>query len=85
MPHQLLIGGEWRDSSDGEKFAVEDPSTGETLVEIADGTAEDAQAAMDAAAEAQAEWAASEPNLRAEILCKAFEALQRARRRARRC
>jgi succinate-semialdehyde dehydrogenase/glutarate-semialdehyde dehydrogenase len=75
VPTQVLIGGEWRDSSSGEKFAVEDPSTGETLVEVADGTPEDAQAAMDAAAEAQAEWAASEPNERAGILWKAYEAL----------
>jgi succinate-semialdehyde dehydrogenase/glutarate-semialdehyde dehydrogenase len=75
VPTQLLIGGEWRDSSSGEKFAIEDPSTGETLVEIADGTPDDAEAAMDAAAGAQAEWAASEPNLRSEILHKAFEAL----------
>jgi succinate-semialdehyde dehydrogenase / glutarate-semialdehyde dehydrogenase len=75
VPTQLLIGGEWRDAANGEKFAVEDPSTGETLVEIADGTPEDAKAAMDAAAAAQAEWATSEPNLRSEILHKAFEAL----------
>ncbi len=75
VPTQLLIGGKWRDSANGEKLAVEDPSTGETLVEIADGTPDDAQAAMDAAADAQAEWAASEPNLRSEILHNAFEAL----------
>ena len=75
VPHQLLIGGEWRDSSSGETFGVEDPSTGETLTEIADATPEDAQAAMNAAADAQAEWGASEPNLRSEILHKAFEAL----------
>jgi succinate-semialdehyde dehydrogenase/glutarate-semialdehyde dehydrogenase len=75
VPTQLLIGGEWRDSANGETLAVEDPSTGETLVEIADGTPDDAQAAMDAAAEAQAEWAVSEPNLRSEILWKAYEAL----------
>jgi succinate-semialdehyde dehydrogenase/glutarate-semialdehyde dehydrogenase len=75
VPTQLLIGGKWQDSSSGEKFAVEDPSTGEPLVEIADGTPDDAKAAMDAAADAQAEWAASEPNLRSEILHRAFEAL----------
>jgi succinate-semialdehyde dehydrogenase/glutarate-semialdehyde dehydrogenase len=75
VPTQLLIGGEWRDASGGEKFGVEDPATGETLVEIADGTPDDAKAAMDAAAGAQAEWAASEPNLRSEILHNAFEAL----------
>ena len=75
VPTQLLIGGEWRDSSNGDTLAIEDPSTGETLVEVADGTPDDAQAAMNAAADAQAEWAASEPNLRSEILWKAYEAL----------
>ena len=70
---RLLIGGEWRDASGGETFAVEDPSTGQTLCEIADGTAADARAAMDAAAGAQAEWGASPPNDRSEILQSAFE------------
>jgi succinate-semialdehyde dehydrogenase/glutarate-semialdehyde dehydrogenase len=74
-PNQLLVGGEWRDASGGEKLAVEDPSTGETLVEIADATPDDAVAALDAAVEAQAEWATSPPNERSEILYRAFEAL----------
>jgi succinate-semialdehyde dehydrogenase / glutarate-semialdehyde dehydrogenase len=72
---QLLIGGEWRDSSSGATLAVEDPSTGETLCEIADGTADDAKAALDAAVAAQADWAASAPNDRSEILRSAYEAL----------
>ncbi|MDQ3587017.1 MAG: NAD-dependent succinate-semialdehyde dehydrogenase [Actinomycetota bacterium] len=72
---QLLIGGRWRDAGDGGKLAVEDPSTGETLTEVADGTADDAKAALAAAHEAQAEWAATPPNTRSEILQKAFEAL----------
>ena len=54
-PRQLLIGGEWRDASGGETLSVEDPSTGESLCEIADATPDDAQAAIDAAADAQAE------------------------------
>ena len=72
---RLLIGGEWRDACGGETFAVENPSTGETLCEIADGTPDDAMAALDAAVAAQAEWAATTPNERTEILHKAFEAL----------
>ncbi|MGI9019891.1 MAG: NAD-dependent succinate-semialdehyde dehydrogenase [Solirubrobacterales bacterium] len=75
VPHQLLIGGEWRDASGGGRLAVEDPATGETLCEIADATPEDAQAAIDAAADAQAEWAATSPIERSEILYRAFEAL----------
>ncbi len=37
-PTQLYIGGEWRDASGGETLGVEDPSTGDTLVEVADAT-----------------------------------------------
>ena len=59
VPKQLLIGGEWRDAGNGEKFAVDDPSTGESLCEIADATADDAKAALDAACAAQEEWAAT--------------------------
>ena len=75
VPKQLFIGGEWRDASGGGTFAVEDPSTGETICEIADGGAEDAKAALDAAAAAQPEWAATPPNERGRILWKAFEQL----------
>ena len=74
-PHQLLIGGEWRDATGGGKLSVEDPSTGESLCEIADATPDDAQAAIDAACDAQAEWAASPPIERSEILYRAFEGL----------
>ncbi len=70
---RLLIGGEWRPASGGGTFEVHDPSTGEVLCEIADATADDAKAAMDAAAGAQAEWAATPPNTRSEILQSAFE------------
>ncbi len=67
----LFIGGEWRDAE--RKLPVEDPSTGETLVEVADATPEDAQAAIGAAAGMRAEWAASAPRERGEILRRAFE------------
>ena len=70
---RLLIGGEWRDATGGGTFEVHDPSNGNLLCEIADATAEDAAAAIDAAAGAQAEWAATPPNTRSEILQSAFE------------
>ena len=75
-PTQLFIGGQWRDSSDGATFGVEDPATGETLCEVADGTPQDATAALDAAVAAQADWAATAPNERSEILYRAFTAMQ---------
>ncbi len=74
-PQQLLIGGAWRDGSGGETLAVEDPATGETVCEVADATPDDAKAALDAACEAQSEWAATPPNERSEILHRAFLAL----------
>ena len=46
---QLFIGGEWRDASGGATLGVEDPSTGETIAEVADATPDDAKAALDAA------------------------------------
>jgi succinate-semialdehyde dehydrogenase/glutarate-semialdehyde dehydrogenase len=73
VERRLLIGGEWRDSSSGDTFPVEDPSNGETLCEIADGTEEDAKAAIDAACAAQEEWAATPPNDRSKLLHDAFE------------
>src|SRR5947207_3803148 len=72
---RLYIGGEWRDASGGGTLEVEDPATGEALCEIADGTEEDAGAALDAAVEMRQEWADSSPNQRSEILWKAFETL----------
>ena len=74
-PNQLFIGGEWRDASGGETLAVEDPSTGETLVEVADATPDDARAALDACVAVQDEWAAHPPRERGEILRRAFEAM----------
>ena len=72
---QLLIGGEWRDATGGGTLSVEDPSTGGTLCEIADATPDDAKAALDAACDAQAGWAASAPNDRASLLHDVFKLL----------
>jgi succinate-semialdehyde dehydrogenase / glutarate-semialdehyde dehydrogenase len=74
-PTQLYIGGEWRDASGGDTLAVEDPSTGETLVEVADASAGDATAALDAAVAVQDEWAPHPPRERGEILRRVFEAM----------
>ncbi|BCT75436.1 NAD-dependent succinate-semialdehyde dehydrogenase [Sinomonas cyclohexanicum] len=73
VPTGLLINGEWREATGGKKFAVEDPATGKTLLEIADGTSEDAVAALDAADAAQAAWARTAPRERGEILRRAFD------------
>src|SRR4051794_3598234 len=73
VPTQLFIGGEWRDASGGGTLDVEDPSTGEAIASVADATPEDARAALDAACEVQAEWAAHPPRERGEILRRSWE------------
>src|SRR3954454_14770541 len=75
VPKQLLIAGEWRDAQGGGTLGVEDPSTGETLADVADATVDDALAALAAAADIQAEWAATAPRERGEILRGAYERL----------
>ena len=75
VPRRLYIGGEWREASGGATLTVEDPATEEGLVEVADAQAQDALAALGAAAEVQQEWAASAPRERGEILRRAYEAI----------
>ena len=75
VPKNLYIGGEWRAATGGGTLPVEDPATGETLCEVADAQADDALAALTAAADRQAEWGASAPRDRGEILRGAYEAI----------
>ncbi len=73
VPTGLFINGEWRDAADGSTIDVEDPATGATLTSVASATPEDGTAALDAAAAAQRDWAATAPRERAELLRSAFE------------
>ena len=75
VPKDLFIDGKWRAGTGGGKLPVEDPSTGETLCEVADAQVDDALAALAAAADKQAEWAAWAPRERGEILRRAYEAI----------
>src|SRR5690349_16477869 len=72
---RLFIGGTWRDAGEGETFDVLDPADGSVLTPVADGTVADAVDALDAAVDAQADWAATPPRERGEILRRAFEAI----------
>jgi succinate-semialdehyde dehydrogenase / glutarate-semialdehyde dehydrogenase len=75
-PRALYIGGEWRAATGGGRLAVEDPATGQSIAEVPDATPEDALAALAAAAAAQADWRASAPRERGEILRRAYELLR---------
>jgi len=74
VPTDLLIGGSW--TATDRRFPVQDPATGETLLEVADATAADAVRALDAAVAAQDAWAATAPRTRGEILRRAWELVQ---------
>ncbi len=74
VPKQLYIGGKWVDGAKGT-LSVEDPATGESLCEVADGSTDDAEAALNAAVEAGPDWAAHAPRERGEILRRSFEAI----------
>ena len=69
----LYIGGAWRPPTGGKTIAVLNPSTERVLAQVPDATLEDAAAAIEAAAKAAPEWAASPPRKRSEILRRCFE------------
>ena len=73
VPTGLWIGGEEREAS--STFDVLNPATDEVLLSIGNATAQDGIAALDAAAGVQAEWAATAPRERGEILRSVFEAI----------
>jgi succinate-semialdehyde dehydrogenase/glutarate-semialdehyde dehydrogenase len=75
VPTELYIGGQWRPASGGGTISVEDPASTEELARIADAQADDALAALAAASEKQAQWAAHPPRERGEILRRAYEAI----------
>jgi succinate-semialdehyde dehydrogenase / glutarate-semialdehyde dehydrogenase len=71
LPLDLLVGGKAVPASDGGRFDVVDPATGDVITTVADGSVEDAIAAVDAADAAAAGWAATAPRERAEVLRRA--------------
>ncbi|TKX74912.1 aldehyde dehydrogenase family protein [Halorubrum sp. GN11_10-6_MGM] len=73
---EIYVDGEWRASESGETIAVEDPSTRETVTEVASATEADVDAAYEAAAEAQASWGEQPPARRQEVVEQFHEALE---------
>ena len=69
----LFIGGRPVPASDGGRFDVIDPATGDVFETVANGTVEDAISAVDAAAQAAPAWAATAPRERGEILRRAYQ------------
>lgn len=65
----ILIGGAWRQASDGRTISTEDPATGRELTQIARGTAADVSAAVDSAQSAfVGDWSLLTPSQRGRML-----------------
>ncbi|WMS41545.1 NAD-dependent succinate-semialdehyde dehydrogenase [Acuticoccus sp. MNP-M23] len=74
MDHtDLYIDGAFRPASDGGRFDVLNPADETVLASVASATTADADAALDAAGAAFAEWAGRTPRARSQILRRAFE------------
>lgn len=71
--HELLIDGEQRAASGGERFGVMNPATGASVASVASASRDDALAAVGAAESALPGWSATAPRERSVILRRAFE------------
>ncbi|EJD0080950.1 aldehyde dehydrogenase family protein [Escherichia coli] len=75
MQHKLLINGELV-TGEGEKQPVYNPATGDVLLEIAEASVEQVDAAVRAADAAFAEWGQTTPKARAECLLKLADVIE---------
>ena len=76
VPTDLFVAGTWRPAGGGRRLDVSDPATGSVLATVADADTDDATAAVDAAAAAAADWAATSPRSRADLLMRAFDLMR---------
>lgn len=65
---QAFVNGQWVDADSGERFAVTDPATGETLAQVPALGAAETERAIAVAQTAQRAWAAKSAKQRAAIL-----------------
>src|SRR6202050_1515885 len=70
------IGGEWKKSSSSETQAIKNPATQETLTNVPLSTAEDVNAAVNAAAAAYPDWRRTPPEERIQPLFKLKQLLE---------
>nr|WP_218680950.1 NAD-dependent succinate-semialdehyde dehydrogenase [Rhodococcus qingshengii] len=73
VPTGLWIGGRSVPAVNNAQFDVLDPATENIVATVADASVDDARLAVEKAVEASAEWAATAPRERSEILRRAFE------------
>jgi aldehyde dehydrogenase (NAD+) len=76
-----FIGGAWVAPASGEYMTTSDPSTGETIAEVAKGNTDDVEAAVAAARKAQPAWQALSGHERARYLYALARQVQKHSRR----
>jgi aldehyde dehydrogenase (NAD+) len=76
-----FIGGAWKAPSEGKYFETVDPSTGEKIAEVAQGSAADVGAAVKAARAALKGWQSLGPHARAKFLYALARQVQKHSRR----
>ncbi|MEP7285289.1 MAG: aldehyde dehydrogenase family protein [Chloroflexota bacterium] len=74
--YQMYIGGKWVNSADNKTFDDHNPFTGEVFAKVAAGKREDAKRAVEAAAAAFPEWAATPPAVRRALFLKAADVME---------
>ena len=72
---QLLIEGRWSPASSGRTFVTTSNVTGRPIARVAAATLSDVDRAVDAAADAMCEWAATNPAQRRAVLERAAQLL----------
>src|SRR5436190_5795447 len=65
-----FIGGDFVDAASGRTYEVENPATGRTIAEVAEGGIDDVDRAVAAARRAAPGWAATSPSDRKKILIR---------------
>src|SRR5215510_9202414 len=76
-----FIDGAWHEPADGLFFDSADPATGEKIATVAQGSAADIDAAVQAARNALPKWQRLSPHARARYLYALARAIQRHSRR----
>src|SRR6516164_6363076 len=76
-----FIGGGWKAPAEGRYFETADPSTGEKIAEVAQGSAADVDAAVKAARSALKGWQELTPHARAKYLYALARQVQKHSRR----
>ncbi|GIM93024.1 aldehyde dehydrogenase family protein [Paractinoplanes toevensis] len=77
--YRYYAGGQWLEASGGALFDDYEPYSGHLYARVADASAEDARAAIAAAAAAFPSWAAMPPSEKAKLFFKAAEIVRRRR------